>query len=144
MSTEVRRRHRPGFNLIEVGMGLVLLALIFIPVVEVLRNSVRGTAQSVHLVKAFQAARAAVDAAEAHTFTELTDDRLRTVLGLLELPPGVERPRADPIKVVPAGAGAGTALIDAKVVTVRVGWAKVEGKEERGEVVLHGLVLRSR
>lgn len=125
-------------------MGLILLALIFIPVIEVLRNSVRGTAQSVHLTKAFQAARAAVDAAEACTFVELTDDRLRTAIDSLELPPGVERPRADPVKTLPAGPGGGTAQLDVKVVTVRVPWQKAEGKEERGEVVLHGLVLRSR
>lgn len=137
-------RARRGFNLIELGMGLLLLALIFVPVVEVLRNSVKGTAQSVHLLKAFQAARAAIDAAEAHSFTELDDASLRAALDRLELAPGVERPRADPVKLLPSGAGGGTAQIDVKVVTVRVGWQKTEGKEERGEVVLHGLVLRSR
>lgn len=136
----IRRR---GFSLIEVGMGLVLLALIFIPVVEVLRTSVRGTAQSVHLVKAFQAARSGVDAAEAFTYAELTDQALKTALDALELPDGVERPVADPVKLVPVTNAAGAA-IDVKVVTVRVGWKKAEGKEERGEVVLHGLVTRAR
>lgn len=134
---------RRGFSLIEVGMGLVLLALIFIPVLEVLRTSVKGTSQSVHLVKAFQAARAGVDLAEAHTFTELTDDALKTALDALELPDGVERPRADPVKTLPTVASGG-ATIEVKVVTIRVGWQKSEGKEERGEVILHGLVTRSR
>ena len=134
---------RRGFSLIEVGMGLILIALIFIPVIEVLRNSVKGTGQSVHLVKAFQAARAAVDTAEAFTFIELTDDKLKVAIDALDLPDGVERPRADPIKPV-STATPGGAQIDVKVVTVHVGWQKVEGKEERGEIILHGLVTRAR
>ena len=137
MSTE-----RRAFSLIEIGMGLVLIALIFVPVMEVLRNSVRGTAQSLHLVKAFQAARAAVDVAEGFTYAELTDDALFTAVSTLDLPPDVERIALDPIKQVPASTA--TAQIDAKVVTVRVAWRRTEGKEERGEVVLHGLVLRAR
>jgi len=125
-------------------MGLILLALMFIPVIGVLRSSVKGTAQSLHLVRAFQAARAVVDTAEAFPYAELTDDALKTAVDALDLPDGVEKPRLDPIKTLTGAGSPANAGVDAKVVTVRVGWQKTEGKEERSEVVLHGLVLRAR
>lgn len=126
-------------------MACLLLALIFVPVVEVLRGSVRGSAQSVHLVRAFQAARSAIDAAEAMSYAELTDDALSRVPDTLELGEGVEKPRYEPVRQITAGAGTpGAPLVDVKVVTVRVGWQKTEGKAERAEVVLHGCVVRAK
>ena len=142
MSTDAGKRR--AFSLIEIGMGLILIALMIIPVIGVLRSSVKGTAQSIHLTKAFQVARMVVDTAEAFSYTDLTDDALKTAVDALELPDGVEKPQLEKVKTVAADGTPGAPPVDVKVVTVRVGWQKAEGAQDKSEVVLHGLVLNAR
>ena len=132
---------RRGFSFLEVAIALMLLAFIFVPIFEVLRNSVKGTTQSLHLTRAFQMARTVVDLAESFSYEELSDDGLKRAVARLDVPAGVEPPVLDEIRAYSRNSG--SSWLEAKIVTVRVGWARAEGRE-RGEVVLHALVLRSR
>lgn len=129
---------RRGLFTIEVGLGTLILAMTMLPALGLVRTGVRGTAQTLHLTRALQTARACLDAAAALGHEELTDDTLTAIVDQISIPPGVARPRADPLKIVTETLPDGT-FYRAKLITVRVAWIRTEGSTEPGEVVLHGV-----
>ena len=133
---------RRGILMIEVGLGATLLGVMVVGALGVLRTGVTGTAQSLRLTQALHAARAGLDAAESLGYDELADDVLQPLVARIEVPAGVSSPRVDPIEVVQRRYPDGT-FYRAKVITVRVGWTRAEGRQEHGEVVLRGLSLLS-
>ena len=129
---------RRGIFTVEVGLGAMFLMMTMLPALGLIRTGVRGTAESLHLTRALQTARTCLDAAAALGHDELTDDTLAAVANQLPVPPGVARPRADPLEIVTEKLPDGT-FYRAKLITVRVAWTRAEGSTEQGEVVLHGV-----
>ena len=135
-----RMSNRKALFTIEVGLGVMLLALILVPVLGVLHRGVKGTAESLQVLRALQAARSALDAAESLGYSRLTDQTLQALIARVDVPGGVSRPRADALEVAQRASGDGT-WYRAKVITVRVSWTRFEGREEHGEVVVRGLAI---
>ena len=129
--------------MIELGMAGVILALVLVPMIGVLQFSVKGTTESMHLTRAFQAARSAVDAIESFPFDRLDDAAAKTLVNSLPLPMGVAAPVLGPLEIVTETARNGE-QVSAKIVTVVVAYDKVEGPNPRGEVRLSAMVVRAR
>lgn len=124
--------------MIEIGLGTMVLALAMMPALGLIRTNVKGTAQSLHLTRALQTARAALDAAQVLGHDELTDAAMAAVVATVPVPEGVQRPRVDPLEVTQERLSDGT-FYSAKVMTVRVKWRSADGSGGEEEVVLRGL-----
>jgi hypothetical protein len=113
-------------------MAALLVALLVVPVTQVLHRGVQGAARSVHLRRAFQAARTVVDAVESLPFDQVEDARLASIVAQLELPAGTPRPRLDPLRIEKLPDTPEGGRLVAKIVTVRVSWRSPGGGEGSG------------
>ena len=84
MSTE--RRPRAGFSLVELGIAALILGLTLLPVLGLIQFGVRGTAQALHLSRAFHAARSVVDAVESLEWAQIDDANVQMLLSAVEVP----------------------------------------------------------
>jgi type II secretory pathway pseudopilin PulG len=132
-----------GVTMVELGMAIVILGMVFVPTLGLVQTGVKGTAESLHLTRAFQAARSAVDAIESFPYEKLDLNAAQALVDLLPVPKGVKRPQLIGLDVVDEPAKNGE-RVRAKVVGVRVYWDKVEGKGGTGEVVLRAMVVSAR
>ena len=139
MSTE--RRPGAGFSLVELGIAALILGLTLLPVLGLIQFGVRGTAQALHLSRAFHAARSVVDAVESLEWAQIDDANVQMLLSAVEVPDGISRPHVDAVETI-AQALADGSPFEAKVVTVRVGWERTEGSVAEGEVVMRAVVAR--
>ena len=129
--------------MVELGLAGLVLALVMLPMIGLLRYSVKGTTESLHLTRAFQMARSAVDAMETFAYEDLDDAKAQALVAQLPVPTGVEAPSLKPLELVEETSKNGE-RVSAKVVAVTVGYDKAEGLGGRGEVVLKALVIRAR
>lgn len=140
----LNHRVSPGaFSLLEVAISALVLSIVFIPVLDVLQFSVKGTRQSLHLSRAFQAARSMTDLIQSFRFEDLDDEALAELAVQVPAPEGANRARFDKVESIRLPLANGQRL-DSKLVTVRVSWERAEGIERKGEVVLKAVVCRAR
>lgn len=134
-------RGQSGFSMLEVAMGVMVLALGIVPLLNVLNQGVKGTQTVHHLTRSLQMARSALAVAEALSYDQLTDAKLAELVGKIPPVPGVNAPRLEPIITTPVPSTAPVGRIEGKVVTVRVTWKPESGLEEE-EVVLRTMVVK--
>ena len=142
LKNRVATKARKAILTIEVGLSAMFLAFIMVPALGVLKNGVTGTGQTLHLSRAMEAARSAVNAAENLGYGDLTDASLADLVAHIAVPPGVAAPRADAIELLQHDYPDGSRY-RAKVITVRVAYLRTEGTDDRGEVVLRGIAMQS-
>jgi hypothetical protein len=130
-----------GFSLVELGLAALILGLTLVSVLGLVQFGVRGTAQALHLSRAFHAARSIVDGVESLEWAHVDDATVRMLASAVEVPDGVAHPRIDTVQTVVSTLADGTSF-EAKIVTVRVGWERTEGNVAQGEVVLRAVVAR--
>jgi hypothetical protein len=137
-------RKHGGLTLIEIGLAGLILALVFVPTLGLVQTGVKGTSESLHLSRAFQAARAAVDAIESFGYEALDQASAQALLDKLPpAPEGVSRPQLVAFEQVDEPARSGE-LVRAKIATVKVAWEKVEGKAGKTELTLRAMVVKAR
>jgi hypothetical protein len=121
---------------------LVVVSLMLVPALEALRGAVRGTAESVRVVRVTQLGRSLMSAVESFSYEDLDARRVEELVRSIRVPEGVQPPRLEGIEEVrrPLGAGA----IEAKVVSLRIEWLRAEGGDTHGRIVVVGVVARAR
>jgi len=140
---EAVTRQTRGFSFVELGIAILILALTIVPILDLLQGGVKGTAQSLYLSRAFQAARSVADSIYSCPWSSLDDATVKTLASKIEVPDGCSRPRVDSIQLITSSLPNGSVL-ETKVATIRVGWVKTEGKDKTGEVVLTAAVSLAR
>lgn len=134
---------RDGLTLIEIGMAALILALVFVPTLGIVQTGVKGTSESLHLSRAFQAGRAAADAVESFAYDDLDEGSARALIDKVPVVDGIARPQLVALDEVVESPRAGEA-VKAKIATIRVVWDKVEGKAGKAEIVLRAMVVSAR